>query len=157
VPLQLTLENESGRPLRVFYHDFTLVTRDGQRLPALPAFDLAHKEARVPGRYAYPWSRFFLAAHLSPFYRGFWTGARMSAHDSRVYDMRYRTLRAELEPTVDMQRRALPEGVLEPSGFITGTLYFSVPTTATTLTITLVDATSRESFATVELPVLAMG
>jgi hypothetical protein len=153
-PVRITIDNESERPLRVGYRDFTLITEDGHRLPALPAFDLAGKDARIPKRYAYPWSGFHLAPHLFTFYRGFWTGAWPFAHDERAYESRYRTLRAEMAPSVEMQRHALPEGVLEPGGYITGTLYFSLPAPATTLTATLVDAASQESFGTVEVPVV---
>jgi hypothetical protein len=152
IPVQVTIENDSEWPLRLGYQDFALVT-PSERLSPLPPFDLERAATALKASYAFPWSGFHLAPHLTPFYRGFWTGGWEFAHDPRYYETSYDTLTAIIEPTADMARKALPEGVLEPGGRITGFLYFPDcnDCTRATLVADLVDADSRQRVASVQL------
>jgi hypothetical protein len=150
IPVLLTIDNGSERPLRVRYRDLWLATGGASRA-VLPVFDLAQKDPRVPSRYSYPWHAFHLAPHLIRFYRGFWTDAWAFAHDRQYYDARYRQLTALISPTREMMRRALPEGVLERGGYITGVLYFRKPAGPTTRVMDLIDAASIERFGVVDI------
>jgi hypothetical protein len=151
VPLPITIDNDSSRPLRIRYREIWLATAGGARAAALPAIDLAGKGPPVPRRYPYVWSGFYLAPHLIRFYRGFWTGRWTIDDDAEHYEMRFRELTTLMSPTTEMVHRALPEGVLEPAGYITGVLYFRKPAGTATLVVDLVDAASAERFGTVEV------
>lgn len=62
-------------------------------------------------------------------------------------------LRVDL-PSVDMLQKALPEGVLDPGGRITGFVYFEELRDGARIdfTIRLFDAVTGESFGALELP-----
>jgi hypothetical protein len=151
VPLQVTIENNSDQPLRIRHREIWLAGAGGARAAALPTVNLADKNPPVPSRYPYAWFGFHLAPQFALFYRGFWTGAWTFEHDAETYQVRYRELMALMRPTPDMARHALPEGVLESGGYITGMLFFRRPAHAGTLVVDLVDAASANRFGTVEV------
>ena len=156
VPIQVSIENESGRLLQVCYQEFALITSSGQHLPALPLFDLTEKVSALPRSYRFPWNGFYVAPHMGRYFRGFWSGRWTFAHDPGPYETRYRRLRDLVEPSADMAASALPEGVLESGGRITGFLYFpALDAPQATFAMQLVDAESRSPLAGVRIPVLA--
>jgi len=156
IPLLVEITNDSDRPLRVRYNDMMLVAPDGRTFHAIAPFRV---EGRVTERVdAVPFvaRRFRVAPYLSrifPIYDP-WTGNFVF---DRVYYDRYAPsiVRVDL-PTADMIRMALPEGVIEPGGRITGFLYFedvedlNIP--SVDFTANLVDARTGESFGKVEIP-----
>jgi hypothetical protein len=156
VALQVTIENASSRPLRLRYREFALVSPSGERAPALPPFDLEQTVTYWLTSYPYPWYAFHLAPHLSGFYRGFWTGAWDFTHDADYYATHYRTLTGLVQPTPDMLRNALPEGVLEPGGRITGFLYFQDHGNSqrATFQANLLDAASRQTFGRIQVTMM---
>jgi hypothetical protein len=121
-PMHVTIQNASGRPVRVRYQAFVLRGTSGQRYEALSPLHI-DKPGPVQSQIVpiYTHDRFWVAPHLSPFYPNLqrWYGA--FPYDP-VYYARVRW-RAEL-PTRDMLRRALPEGVVEHGGQVSGFLYF---------------------------------
>jgi hypothetical protein len=125
-PIWVTVRNRGQRPVRLMYKDFGLQYPGGVRVNPLPPFSmrtegpLRHSEVLVP-RFRY--SGFFLAPTYGRFYRGLRTWYRPLPYDPWFYDTYYARWRVNL-PTTDMLSSALPEGVLEPGGSVSGFLYF---------------------------------
>ena len=161
-PLKVTFENNGTRPVAIRYDHVALVTQDGKRLTALPPFQ-AQREAAgtvIPPapltdlRFGY--RRFFVAPHLR------WYYSRLSPFRSpflydRLYYDRYVDYWASRHIAMEQVRRnAIPEGVLEPGGQITGYLYFEDVADEDVLQVTfhadLVDAATGDALARVEVP-----
>ncbi len=157
-PVLVRIENNSDKPLRVRYEAFQLVTPRGLAFAALPPFDIHGEVSEYVGNYAYAGPGFSVAPHLSGYYDGFgaW-GAPFYGYD--WYYSTYYPVYADFElPTGDMLIRALPEGVIEPDGRITGFLYFADleamgPTPGKVkLRYLLVNAETRQRFGVIEIP-----
>jgi hypothetical protein len=121
-PVWVTLQNATGRSLRVQYDEFTLRGASGAIYIALAPYVLRASKSRpvfeVPdGGY---FDRFQVAAYLAPFYPWLqvWNGPL--PYGPSIYSVAWR---ASL-PTDGMLDRALPEGVLENGGIASGYLYF---------------------------------
>jgi hypothetical protein len=125
IPLLVSIENNSSTPLRLRYEQFGLRTPAGKWLPALPPFEIEGEEA-VPlnGPYPYPVSGFYIAPYLGRYYPFFTPFAGPFYYDPLYYSSFYPSFASVSLPTGDMVQKALPEGVLEPGGRITGFVYF---------------------------------
>jgi hypothetical protein len=130
-PLQITLRNESGKPILVRYRDFALVGASGQRYGALPPVPL---EPPRPGAQVFApvfSSRGFgVSPEFALYFPTYPTAYDPVPADRDYHRASYAAWPADL-PTQDMREHALPEGVLENHGTVTGYLYFK-------------DVTSRE-------------
>lgn len=110
-PVKVILENRSGAALAIRYDEFGLRSSTGFFARALPPFTVQRPGYAVGGPwgpYYYPW--------LSP-----WGGPFV--YDPFYYDWYYSYWQDPL-PSKDMMERALPEGVLEAAGTVSGYLYF---------------------------------
>lgn len=126
-PIRVTIENEGDEPIRMHFSDMFLVDESGERYHALPIFELNgsvyyHEPVAAP-EFAY--RGFYVAPHYADIYPGLphWPGAHY-AYDFGYYDHYWGvTWQVEL-PTAAMIRKALPEGVLDPGGRVSGFVYF---------------------------------
>ncbi len=121
-PLWVTLQNATGRSLRVQYDEFTLRGASGATYVALAPYALRASRSRpafeVPdGGY---FDKFQVAAYLAPFYPWLQVWDGPLPYGPSLYSVWWR---ASL-PTPGMLDRALPEGVLENGGTASGYLYF---------------------------------
>jgi len=152
-PVRVTVENESGRPLRIRFKEFALVAPDGDTHAALPPFDIEKAVTRPVTTPAFP--SFTVAPHLSPHYPGWPAFTGMFAHDRAYYgDYGPATRRVGL-PSRAMVENALPEGVLDSGGSVSGFLYFEqvAPEDREVVFRTeLVDAESEEQYGAVTIP-----
>jgi hypothetical protein len=158
VVLRVTIQNRTDRMLNIRYKDFALGSRSGERLEVLPPFDLALKEPMpIPDNYPYAWSGFQLAPHLVNYYRGFWNTTVKVDHDVAYYDEHQPRLVAITSVTDAMRRHALPEGILEPDGHITGVLYFVNPRSyeLSIMTASFADAQSGRRVVALDVPLAA--
>ncbi|MFL5356564.1 hypothetical protein [Archangium sp.] len=133
-PVELALENTSGRILRIQYEGFTLV--GGAHYAALQPNTLARPGTTLRGPTAPP--------SYNP--QGRFT------RDPEV--ICYSCGNTGL-PTVDMLRQAFPEGVLKNESSWTGFLYFEslgADERQVTLEARLVDASTGETFTTLRIP-----
>jgi hypothetical protein len=154
-PVRVTIENGSGRPLRIAYGQFTLGGTSGFRLAALPPYQAAAADAAAgsvgmpPG---FVGSGFLVAGPVRN-YRGFlpWYGA--FPYDP-VYYNRWYGARPTSLPNGELLRQGLPEGVLQPAGRVSGFLYFKDQPKGTELRFyaSLVDAETGQSFGTISSP-----
>jgi len=140
-PVQVTLENHSGRPIRIAYQDFSLLGGTGFRYAALPPFSLQgtavssalqpgavmpaayHPSRAVPIQPRFQSQRFWVARPYLGFYPGFQSWPYEWALDPFYYDRWYASWPTPL-PTKDMLEEALPEGVVEDGGRIAGFIFF---------------------------------
>lgn len=177
-PVEVRLENQSGRPLRIHYEHFTLVGDSRFQYAALSPFELRNDGLAVGGSGSEsgpvsfsvgvgvgtgrPWG-----ARVGPFASSYgwgpwgpgWRNPFYDPFFDPWYDPFYGPYAywrpSEPLPTRDMLRRALPEGVLENGGTLTGFLYFQEVGERedhVTLQARLVDATTGEQFGTLSIP-----
>ncbi|MCY1054095.1 hypothetical protein [Nannocystis sp. SCPEA4] len=152
-PLLVTITNHSDHALELRYDYFGLVSPGGVRYAALPPFQI-HDIVYAPVNMVSPPLNFGVAPYLSPWYPGWSTWNGPFPYRAPYYDSYYTAFERVALPTGDMVQKALPEGVLEPRGRITGYLYFeSVRDTSRVNFVThLVDAHTGQALGTVEVP-----
>ncbi|MEZ4417045.1 MAG: hypothetical protein R3E10_14935 [Gemmatimonadota bacterium] len=132
-PVRITINNEGSEALRIRYSDFALIAPDGHRYSALPPFAVegditspllprGFAPIRSPG---FGYRRFFLAPYYAPLYPGLATwNWPYSFYDPWYYPFYHQVLMDAVRPTAEMLGLALPEGVVEPHGMLSGFLYF---------------------------------
>jgi hypothetical protein len=209
-PLRASVQNQSGRSLRISYQDFALIGSSGFRYVPLPPFSIRGTvnsgliqaapakdgalaaaiesgmlDARVspyrvqkalaqqasegrdtqqPARQTvivnprFSYDRFFVAPHFAYLYPGLepWPWAFGPAYDPFYYGRYYGLWPVQL-PTQDMLEQALPEGVVESDGSVSGFLYFPAVgkrEEQVTFEMKLVDAKTAETFGTARIPFL---
>jgi len=128
VPVKVRIKNESGQPIRVLYEQFALLGKKGRSyrpIPVLPVDDEVRKRVE-PMRPMYASTGFFVAPRFHDVY------ATLDPWSAPL--QRDEALHAELfhrwgkrPPDRQMMREALPEGVLENGGIVTGFLFFESP------------------------------
>jgi hypothetical protein len=161
-PVEVRLENRSGRPLSVKYEHFTLVGGSRFRYSAVSPLELGGALALLEpasgtggagvgvgvelgwgwGRHhPYGWGPW--PGWYDPFWGPYYPGPRG-----------YPACQEPL-PTRDMLTQALPEGTLEEGGTLAGFLYFqgvAEREKAVTLRARLVDARNGETFGVLDIP-----
>lgn len=129
-PVQVTIKNGGGMPLRIQYREFALVDGPGTTYAALPPFPLVGVprqplstwiERAAPGFSA---TGFEIAHFYAPLYPRF-PSADPVGYEPLYYNYyAYWEERDDALPSAGMLARALLEGVLNPGGRISGFLYF---------------------------------
>lgn len=132
-PIRITIDNHSSEHIRVRYGDFVLVTASGRRYPALPPF-------RIEGELMSPFlavgftpiasprfshRRFYVAPYFGSMYPGIPVYPRSYLlYDPGYYAFWYSDFARSVRPTIEVLSLAVPEGVIEPDGQLSGFLYF---------------------------------
>lgn len=130
-PVQVSIENNSGAPLRVAYSEFALISPSGVRYSAIPPYNIEGTVDRVElaGAYTpiseplFAYSDFYVAPLYDPIY-GIGAYNDPYYYDLGYYDAYYDYWDNTALPTAAMLERALPEGVVMSGGSVTGFLYF---------------------------------
>jgi hypothetical protein len=151
-PVHVTLENHSGRPIRVSYQDFTLKGGTGFTYAAIPP--LALQRQAVVERPRFYYDRFLIAPHFSYFYPGYPLWPSPWFYDPLYYDRLYGYWPPPL-PSKDMLAEALPEGAVQEGGKVSGFLYFEGVASRESrveFAMNLVDASSGENVGQVSIP-----
>ena len=132
-PIQVTVDNNGNFPVRVRYSEMKLVAPDGRTLTALPPYRIegtAEQPVVARGLYdpiaspAFTWNRFSVAPYYATVYPNATAWNRPFAWDPLYYDNTFGFWEQTALPTPAMLARALPEGVVEPGGEVTGFVYF---------------------------------
>jgi hypothetical protein len=156
-PVLVKIQNQSGKPLRTRYKEFTLTGSSGFTSAALPPFKITGSVPSAPVAAVTPafgCDGFLLAPYYGPFYPGFGVWGGPFDYDYPFYATYYAQWPVSL-PTKDMIANGIPEGVLSSGGHLNGFLYFpKVPKSVknVTLEVPLVDANTRATFATIKMP-----
>lgn len=162
-PVRVTLINNSDRPVELKYEHFALSGFDSVVYHPLPPVDIegtvtqrAHPSIIVP-RFAH--RGFIVAPYFYPYYDPYFVAADPWAYHALdpFYYRRYYPLWEVDLPTRDMRELAIPEGVVEPNGRVSGYLYFPELEAAqegerAILTAQLIDAKQRQQFGEITLP-----
>lgn len=153
-PVRVIIQNDSGRLLRVRYSELTLVDPSGFRRAALPPYAIGALSTVPAFTPAFEYRAFLLAPPYSPFYPSIspWYGP--FSWDPWYYQYYYPYWPDPL-PTQAMLEYALPEGVLESGGRVSGFLYFQeLPREVDRVLFRadLVDASTGEPFGEVRVP-----
>lgn len=122
-PIKVRLVNHSGGPIEVLYQDFALVGARGRRYAPLPPAPMGPGAAAPPVHPVYSSENFFVAPRLHDVYPSLEPWSAPLARDDDFYPRQLQRWQPDL-PTRPMRRMALPEGVLENGGEISGFLYF---------------------------------
>jgi hypothetical protein len=176
-PVQVTIDNNSNRALRLAYEEFKLNGSTGfvhAALPPLQAKGVVNQAARrdtkrsivlasyeqatgdaptiVPAYFEH--DGFYVAPHLMWGYPGWdaWPGA--FPYDPLYYDQYYAYWPEHL-PTKAMLSDALLEGAVQNGGKVTGFLYFQPVTSSeprVSFEMDLVDANNGQTFGHVSIP-----
>jgi len=125
VAVKVRVRNRSGKPIRLLAEDFTLVGKSGQRYRPIPVLPL---DAENPPRLTPVFAsvNFFVAPRLRAAYPTLEPWSAGLERDQAFYDRQFDRW-GKRRPTLEMIRMALPEGVLENDGLISGFLYFESP------------------------------
>jgi hypothetical protein len=101
-------------------------------------------------------NRFFIAPRFAPIYPGIATWPYFYPYDGSYYDRFYGSWPVAL-PTTDMVNQALPEGVIESQGSISGFLYFQKVSSReqrVRFLMRLVDANGQRPFGDAVVPLV---
>ncbi len=160
-PVSVRVENHSGRALSLKSEHFTLVGGSRFRYSAVDLLELRGVAGRQLepgsgtggagvgtrmhwGRRPYPYGPGWSGpGWYDPFWGPYYQGPR--GHPACQEQL----------PTEDMLEEALPEGILENGGTVTGFLYFQGVAhreSSVTLQARLVDATTGETFGALDIP-----
>ena len=132
VPLRVEIQNESARPVRVQYDGFALVTPEGERHSALPPYEIEGEVTRpVLSREYDPMEEVgweYDDYQLAPYYGPIYPDVTTYEDDwywKPTYYNEYYTYWSERDlPTPEMLMNALPEGVVNAGGNVSGFIYF---------------------------------
>ena len=129
-PLRIIVQNEAREPVLVRYADFTLETSAGKQYP-IPPLHVEDRRANLefpttasPVRANIVYKSFRVAPQYRMHYRGLVPYDGPFDHDAGYYDAHYGYWGSTALPTDEMISRALPEGVVDPGGYVAGYMYF---------------------------------
>lgn len=162
-PVGLVIENRGDQALLVRLDLLELIASGGARSAALPPFELRFRDdgsaiaqaGAGGGLYTLRHVGFAVAAPYRHLYTGLsvWPGTATAGLDYHREHTKYWS-RLGGSPSPEMQRRALPEGVLRPGGRASGFVYFEkVPakTKAVTLSYRLEDPQADVLFGKLDM------
>ena len=160
-PVQISVENHSGKPLSLRYRDFSLVNeQDDFKSTALPPFKM---DGSVASHYApivapgFGFGGFWIAPYYYPVFGpdlDIWPGD--FPYDPDYYQLYFGYWPSSL-PTRSMLEQAIPEGVLGDGGHLSGFLYFprvKKNVQAVSFQFQLQDAKTKQDIGKVEVPLL---
>lgn len=164
-PLRVAIRNRSGRPLRVRFREFKLLSPAGRRYDAIPPYEMeatAKKTVILPVSPAFTYDRFSVVPYAADLYvSGPPRWVDPFPYDWSYYGPHYgqwpsHSVEVDVPlPTADMVARALPEGVIEDGGEASGFVYLQkLPSELAEVTFQadLVDARTGEFFGAISAP-----
>lgn len=159
-PVRATIVNHSEHPIEVRYDNFSLSGIEGVTYHPLPPIDIKGTVTRI-GRYPvvaprFAFSGFWLAPYYDPYFVGLHPWTHHWPYDAFYYQRYYPRWEIDL-PTQEMIELAIPEGVIEPKGRVSGFLYFPSLDRAdegerVTFSAKLVNARTDATFGSVGVP-----
>jgi hypothetical protein len=165
-PVEIRLENHSGRPLSLQYEYFDLVGESRFRYAALSPLRLDEATRDTSplcvagyspgyGNWRGTWNRHRGWGRPSPWRRPWWPSPYYDPFYDPFYGPPAHVRCEEPLPTQDMLEQALPEGTLEDGGIVSGFLYFqgvAERERQVTLLARVVDAHSGEPLGELSIP-----
>jgi hypothetical protein len=164
-PLKVTIVNNGPEPVAIRYDHIYLEGPGGKRWAALPPYEAQKEAAQAitppppPPAPLWVYDRFLVAPHLRWYYPYLTAFADPFLYDDVYYDQYRRYWRRRRIAMRDVRAQAIPEGVLEPGGRVSGFLFFEhVPSNAgpVSLHADLLDARTGRQLATVVTPLTVL-
>lgn len=161
IPILMTIENGSQHAVGLRYTSFALETPAGVRFAALPPLQITERVTEPVRASFHPRTRFSVGSSVSAYDWGWSAYDGPLAFDPWYYDRHALWLRRAPTywivqlPTSDMIRTALPEGVVQPRGAVSGFVYFEElrdDPRSVILSVRIVDATSGEELGVGRIP-----
>lgn len=158
-PVRATITNNSDHPLKLSYDNFTLSGAPGTTYTPLPPLNIQGKATQVAPypvfRPRFVYRGFWLSPYYDPYMVGLAPWRFGWHHDPFYYQRFYPRWQVDL-PTRDMVEHAIPEGVVEPKGQVSGYFYFpsldAADAERLTFTAELVDAKTDTAFGSLSIP-----
>jgi hypothetical protein len=160
-PVRVSLDNHSGKALRVSYRDFSLAGASGSHYAAIPPIEAhgrisAREAPSSPSLRLAGWEQggFYVAPQDSYLYPGLRAWSGPFAYEPTDHGGSSASWPERL-PTQDMVSEALPEGVVHDGGRVAGFVYFQKVTareSAVEFELTLADASDGKPFGRVAIP-----
>lgn len=165
-PVYVTINNNSGKDLKISYEQFALISPDGKRFAALPPFGVTgevsspaliqqYNPILVPG---FTYRGFLIAPYYSSIYPQIPVCENEFYFDPLYYNNYYNywdQMQYDL-PTPRMIDDALPEGVLKKGGEISGFIYFEkiedVNSNKVEFKADLINSKTGNNFAVISIP-----
>jgi hypothetical protein len=169
-PVEVAVENHGNHRIRIVYSDFGVITPNGYRLSALPAYNLKPEQPSAARQMD---AHVVLAeAHstdqdtavqqgsVAPRNAQFYPGPAVPLWNTYAwgywpyYDYYYYYWPRPL-PTAQMVQAGLPEGAVEAGGFVRGFLYFPALRRGqydVIFTMEIHDADTNEQLGTINIP-----
>jgi hypothetical protein len=122
--LHIEIENQSGVPLRLRYADISLVNETGGAISALPPYLLQDVEVKPISHPTFYAQRFRVAPHYVRYFPTFSPWPSRFSYDEGFYRHQYGLWNPHV-PTRAMRENAIPEGVIDHGGDISGFVYFN--------------------------------
>jgi hypothetical protein len=123
--VKVRIKNQSGKAVRLLAEDFVLVGKSGHDYRPMPVLPLdADRLPRLNPIYAS--NKFYVAPRFRDAYPTIEPWSAQLQRDEDLYDRQFRRW-GKQGPTLEMIRLALPEGVLDDGGVISGFLFFESP------------------------------
>lgn len=153
-PVRVTIQNKSGNLIRIRSSEFAFVSDNGQRYSALPPYD-------VKGSVEKPITPGFACDHfmIAPYYSGYYPDIEACpddfTYDQAYFDNYYPDWAQFQLPTREMLRLALPDGVVDVGGYVSGFLYFqniSTQEQQVKFIAKLINAVNGDLLGTVSMP-----
>ncbi len=167
-PLRITIDNGGEDPIIVRYNGFELNNSEGYEYSALPLYQMdtelekliVDKDVRVIPEPYYEFNNHFIYPIYGPIYTGIETTQYDYIIDQEIQEkfLKWETMNADL-PTQEMRRKALPEGILDRDGIVSGFLFFEKvrPTDdVVDLEFDIINARTGETKDTIEIPFYVM-
>jgi hypothetical protein len=154
--IHLEIENESGVPMRLRYADISLVDETGGAMSALPTYLLQDVQVSPISHPTFYANQFRVAPHYVHHYPTFAAWPSRFIFDDGFYRHQY-SLWDPYAPTQGMREQAIPEGVIDDGGNISGFVYFKKldpEMDRVTLTMNLVNANTEDLFGSIRIPFL---
>ena len=138
-PLRITITNRGGKDILILFRNFYLISPQGKHYAAIPPYNIVGSiQAPVPAAGYAPiynpdflFYRFYIAPYFSPIYPGLpiWNYPGVSLSYDPFYDPYYYNNYYPYWPTVPlptpfMLSQAIPEGVVQSGGSLSGYFYF---------------------------------
>jgi hypothetical protein len=128
VPVKVRIKNASGQPIQLLYEDFVLAGNNHRSYRPLPIVPLDESDGDRPAPIEpiYAATKFFVAPRLHDVYTTLDPWTTDLPRDEALYERQFKRWGHARLPRQAI-RMALPEGVLDNGGTISGFLFFESP------------------------------
>ncbi len=163
-PIRITIDSGREDPIVVRYNNFVITNRDGKKYSVMPLYEMDaklkklvfDKDYEIIPKPFYDYKNYSIFPIYEPAYKTIEITDYDYIIDPYIQEkyMDWAAMDADL-PTQEMRMKALPEGILDIDGIVSGFLFFEKVNPndkEVTLKFDIVDAKSNKKISTIEIP-----